>query len=296
MRRLLAALLLVALAGGAAFWWISRPRPLPPQAMAGLTGDAKHGEQLFWAGGCASCHDAPGAKDTERLRLGGGRRLVTPYGTFVVPNISPDPDHGIGRWQPIDLANAMLRGLGPGGVHLYPAFPYASYTHASLQDVADLAAFLKTLPPVATPDQPHELRFPFGWRRLVGAWDWLFLRPTWVMRGNLTAEEERGRALVEGLGHCGECHTPRNALGAMERARWLGGAPNPTGRGKIPNITPAKLDWSAEDIVTYLTTGFTPAFDSAGGDMAEVVENMAKLPDADRKAIAAYLKRVPPLP
>jgi mono/diheme cytochrome c family protein len=296
MRRLIAGLALLALAGGAAFWWVTAPRPLPADAMAGITGDAKRGEVLFWAGGCASCHAAKGAEGAARLKLGGGRKLVTAFGSFSAPNISPDPGHGIGKWTALDLANAMLRGLAPGGRHLYPVFPYASYSHASLQDVADLRAFLATLPPVTTPNQPHQLRFPFGWRRLIGGWDWLYLRPGWVVKGKLTAQEARGRALAEGLGHCGECHTPRTALGGMDLARWFAGAKNPSGPGHIPNITPAKLDWSADDIVTYLTTGFTPSFDSAGSSMAEVVDNMAHLPKADVEAIAAYLRRVPPRP
>lgn len=293
MRRFLLALALLALAGGAVFWWITRPVPLPADAMAGLTGDPKHGEDLFWTGGCASCHAAPGAKGADRLKLGGGLQLKTAFGTFSVPNISPDPVHGIGKWTARDLADAMKRGLLPDGRHLYPAFPYASYSHASLQDVADLKAFLDTLPPVARADTPHELTFPFQWRRLVGAWDWLYLRPGWVVTGNLTEEEKTGRAIVEGLGHCGECHTPRTALGGMKLTHWLAGAPNPSGQGRVPNITPAKLDWSKEDIYTYLTSGFTPAFDSAGGEMADVVQNMAKLPASDVRAIAAYLKRVP---
>jgi mono/diheme cytochrome c family protein len=110
---------------------------------------------------------------------------------------------------------------------------------------------------------------------------------------NLSQEEEQGRYLVEVLGHCAECHTPRNRLGGLQRARWLAGAPNPSGKGNIPNITPAALDWSVGDIAEYLSSGFTPEFDTAGGSMAEVIENTARLTDADRLAIAAYLKRVP---
>jgi mono/diheme cytochrome c family protein len=294
MRRVLLAFVALALIGAGVFLWITRPQPLPADALAGLGGDATRGRLVFWAGGCASCHADKQAEGDARLRLGGGQKLVTRFGTFAVPNISPDPVNGIGKWTALDLANAMIRGLSPGAKHLYPAFPYASYSHASLQDVVDLKAFLDTLPAVATPSQPHDLRFPFTIRRLIGGWNWLFLRPDWVIPGPLTPEQARGRYLAEALVHCGECHTPRNALGAMDSARWLAGAPNPTGKGHIPNLTPAKLDWSADDLLTYLSTGMTPGFDSAGGDMAHVIENLNALPESDRKAIVAYLELLPP--
>ena len=293
MRRSLVAVLAVVLGGAGIFWGLTGPDPLPAKAMAGAIGDAKHGEQVFWAGGCASCHAAKGAEGAARLQLGGGQRFVTQFGTFVVPNISPDPSAGIGKWRAVDLANAMLRGLNPAGEHLYPAFPYPSYTHVTLQDVADLKAFLDTLPPVSTPSGAHELAFPFSIRRFTGIWKALYLRDTWTVRGTLSPAAQRGRYLAEGMGHCGECHTPRNVLGAMERDRWLAGAPNPSGRGKVPNITRGKLDWSAEEIASYLKDGMTPSYDSAGGEMAEVVENLAHLSDADRADIAAYLKAVP---
>jgi mono/diheme cytochrome c family protein len=293
MRRILVAVLAVVLGAAGVFWGLTRPDPLPANAMAGLTGDAKHGEQVFWAGGCASCHAAKGAEGVARLQLGGGQRFATQFGTFVVPNISPDPSAGIGKWRAIDLANAMLRGLNPAGEHLYPAFPYPSYTHMTLQDVADLKAFLDTLPPVSTPSAPHELTFPFSIRRFVGIWKALYLRDDWTVRGTLSPAAQRGRYLVEALAHCGECHTQRNTLGAVRRDLWLAGAPNPVGTGRVPNITPGKLDWSEDDIATYLKTGMTPNYDSAGRDMSEVVENISKLSDADRADIAAYLKAVP---
>jgi len=298
MRRLALAVILIGLAGAgaAAFLEVTRPRPLPADAMAGLVGDAARGEQVFWAGGCSSCHAAPGATGDAKLLLGGGQAFPSPFGTFLAPNISPDPDHGIGHWTALDLANAMTRGVSPAGRHYYPVFPYASFTHARLQDVADLYAYLMTLPRAATPSQPHQVGFPFNIRLALGGWKFLYFRPDWVVAGDLSPEQDRGRYLVEGLGHCGECHTPRTALGGMDRTRWLAGGPVPGGKGKFPNITHAKLDWSADQIVEYLTSGFTPTFDSAGGHMALVVENMAHLPQADRAAIAAYLKLVPPVP
>jgi mono/diheme cytochrome c family protein len=294
MRRLFLTLILLGVAGLAVFWWVTAPRPLPAEAMAGLQGDPARGEMVFWAGGCASCHAAPEATGDDRLILGGGQRFPSPFGTFIAPNISPDPDHGIGGWSALDLANAMQRGVSPEGRHYYPVFPYASYANAEPQDIADLHAFLMALPPVATPSAPHEVGFPFSIRRALGGWKFLYLRDGWVIAGDLTPEQERGRYLAEALGLCGECHTPRTALGGMDRTRWLSGGPVPAGRGSFPNITPAKLSWSEAEIIEYLTSGFTPDFDSAGGHMALVVENMARLPAGDRAAIAAYLKVVPP--
>ena len=294
MRRILAALLLLAFASLGLFWFVTRPTPLPADALDGLTPNLANGEQVFWAAGCAACHADAAAKGEAKLVLKGGQRFPSPFGTFVAPNISNDPAAGIGGWSALDLANAMLRGISPRGAHYYPVFPYASYTKASLQDVVDLRAFLATLPADATPSAAHEVGFPFNIRLSLGAWKFLYLDPAWVVTGDLTPEEERGRYLAEALGHCGECHTPRGALGGMERARWLAGGPVPGGKGNFPNITPAKLTWSEPDIVEYLTSGFTPDYDSAGGHMALVVENTAHLPESDRAAIAAYLKRVPP--
>ncbi|SPH17776.1 Fructose dehydrogenase cytochrome subunit [Defluviimonas aquaemixtae] len=295
MRRLLVTLLVLAAVAAAIGLYLIRPDPLPDDALAGLVGDAARGERMFWAAGCSSCHAAAEAKDDAKLVLTGGQRFPSPFGTFVAPNISNDPDHGIGGWSDLDLANAMLRGVSPHGTHYYPVFPYVSYAGAELQDVVDLRAFLATLPADPTPSASHEVGFPFSIRLGLGGWKLLFGGDgSPVVTGDLTEEETRGRYLAEVLGHCGECHTPRNALGAMERGRWLAGGPVPAGKGSFPNITPAKLDWSEADIVEYLTSGFTPDYDSAGGHMALVVQNTAKLPQEDRAAIAAYLKKVPP--
>lgn len=296
MRKLFIWPAVLLLIGAAAFWWLTMPQPLPASATAGLTGDATRGERIFWAGGCAACHADAKAEGAAKLVLGGGQEFPSPFGTFVAPNISPDPKNGIGGWTVADLANAMLRGVSPDGRHYYPVFPYASFANAELQDVADLHAFLQTLPPVATPSQPHKVGFPFNIRRGLGLWKRLYLGRGWVVAGDLTAEQMRGRYLVEGLGHCGECHTPRGPFGGLERDHWLAGAPIPGAKGRFPNITPAKLKWSQADIVEYLTSGFTPTFDSAGGHMALVVENTAHLPPEDRAAIAAYLKIVPAQP
>lgn len=295
MGRLMSALIILAALGGAAGWWLTAPGPLPETATQGLTGDATRGAAVFAAAGCASCHMAPGATGAAQLVLAGGQRFPSAFGTFVAPNISADPDHGIGNWTMLQFANAVMRGVLPDGSHEYPAMPYAAYGKMQMQDLADLWAYIITLPADATPSAPHDIGFPFNIRRSLGGWKLLFLNNDWVVTGDLTAAETRGRYIAEALAHCGECHTPRNALGGLDRSRWLAGAPNPSGQGTIPNITPAALTWSEPEIVEYLTSGFTPDFDSVGGHMAHVVENMARLPESDRQAVAAYLKRVPPV-
>jgi len=293
MRRIvLYALGLSATGALAAGWTLTAPRPMSEAEVAGLTGNPSQGEAVFWAAGCASCHMAPDAKADAAPVLAGGMRFASDFGTFIAPNISPS-EQGLGGWSLRDFASAVMRGVSPQGTHYFPAFPYNAYNKMRLQEVADLKAFLETLPPDATPSRPHEVGFPFNIRRSLGGWKWMFERDAWVVTGDLTAPETRGRYIVEALAHCGECHTPRNALGGLIRDRWLAGAPNPDGKGRTPNITPAKLTWSEADIKAYLTTGFTPDYDSVGGHMAAVVSNMAKLPEADRAAVAAYLKIVP---
>lgn len=296
MSRLLRSVLILGLLALVALWWFARPTPIPESQLAGLTGEVKRGEMVFWASGCASCHMADGATGDAQLVLSGGQRFATQFGTFVAPNISNDPEHGIGAWTTAELASAVMRGVGREGEHLYPALPYASYNKMTLQDVADLRAFLATLPSDPTPSAPHELAFPFNIRATLGIWKLLNVSTAWTVADPLNPQETRGRYIAEAQAHCGECHTPRNLIGGMDRGLWLAGAPNPDGKGKTPNITPAKLSWSEADIVEYLTSGFTPEFDSVGGHMAHVVENMARLPEADRRAVAAYLKKVPPQP
>ncbi|SET20496.1 c-type cytochrome [Oceanicella actignis] len=298
--RLLGAAAALAAAGAAAFWLATAPRRPDPALTAGLQGDAARGALVFRVGGCAACHAAPGAEPAERPVLSGGRRFVTPFGTFTAPNVSPHPEAGIGAWSLQDFAAAMLRGVGRDGRHLYPAFPYVSYARMTPQDVADLWAWMRALPPSDSRPPGHDLPFPFNIRRGLGLWKLLALDPSWVV--DVPADDAlamRGRYLVEGPGHCAECHTPRNALGVLDRARWLQGAPNPDGPGVVPDITPGPKGiggWSEEDIAWYLESGFTPDYDSVGGSMAEVVRNLSGLPKEDLRAIAAYLKAVPPSP
>lgn len=293
--RIFTGVLGFAVVGAICAWVLSAPRPLPDGATAGLVGEATRGEAVFHAAGCASCHMAPGSIGAAQLVLAGGQTFPSAFGTFIAPNISPS-EAGIGGWTLAQFANAVQRGVSPEGSHYFPAFPYAAYARMELQDLADLKAFMDGLPASDAPSLPHDLGFPFNIRRSLGLWKLLFLPKDWVIAGDLTPQETRGRYLAEALAHCGECHTPRNLLGGLDTGRWLAGGPNPSGQGTIPNITPAKLTWSEEEIVAYLTTGFTPEFDSVGGHMAHVVENFARLPESEAAAVAAYLKRVPPTP
>ncbi|WEX87720.1 c-type cytochrome [Sinorhizobium garamanticum] len=298
--KLLSGLVVLALAGAGGFWWLTKPSPWAPAHWEGLgQPDLANGEQVFWAGGCVSCHAAPGAKDDARLVLSGGRALKSPFGTFHVPNISPDESAGIGDWTLAEFGNAMTRGVGQNGEHLYPSFPYGSYARMTAKDINDLWGYLQTLPKSANVAPPHDLPFPYNIRMALGGWKLLFLTDEPRVEVNRAdAKLARGQYLVEGPGHCGECHTPRNALGGFEPGRWLAGAPNPEGEGRIPNITPGSRSvgsWSASDIASYLETGFTPDFDSVGGSMVDVQKNLARLSPSDREAIAAYLKALPPL-
>ncbi|BDA85993.1 diacylglycerol kinase [Aureimonas sp. SA4125] len=300
-KRLLLGLMAVVVIAAGVFYVLTMPRRLEASEIAADgSGDAARGATVFWAGGCVSCHAPAKSEGEAQLRLGGGAPLVTSFGTFHAPNISTDPADGIGDWSLADFANAMQRGVGPDGTHLYPAFPYTSYARMTKGDVADLFAYMKTLPPVEGRAADNVLSFPFNIRRGVGLWQLAFLDPDPVVALPADASEQvkRGQYLAEGPGHCGECHTPRlyGGAGGLDRTRWLAGAPNPEGEGKVPDITSSETGigaWSEADIAYYLETGFTPDFDSVGGAMVEVQKNLAKLPAGDREAIAAYLKAVP---
>ena len=274
-----------------AFWFASRPQRLAHDDLPTHQPDPANGESLFYAGGCVSCHGEG---------LGGGLEMESPYGVFRVPNISPDKETGIGNWTALQFVNAMQKGVSPDGRHYYPAFPYTSYTRMTIEDTIDLKAYMDSLSPVSNRTANHELHFPWNFRRGIGLWKRRYLDPSPVLdTGGLDAVIERGRYLAEGPGHCAECHTPRDKLGGLQTARWLAGGANPEGEGTIPNITPHSdglASWSAKDIAYYLQSGFTPDFDTVGGSMVEVQENMAHLADTDLAALAAYLKAIPARP
>jgi len=279
--------------GGAVGFAITSPSTvggqLPPH-----TANLANGEAAFNAGGCASCHTTP--DQPERLLLGGGLAIHSPFGTFYAPNISPDSEDGIGGWSERDFVTAMTKGTSPKGQHYYPAFPYASYQHASIGDLRDMFAYLKTLPAASGKVRDHDLGFPFNIRRAVGVWKALHLGSddAALTKPSADAKINRGAYLVNGLGHCAECHSPRDALGGIVAGQRLAGGPNPEGEGWVPNITRKGLkDWSESDIAHFLKTGETPDGDTTGGSMVRVVRNTARLSDADRAAIAAYLKSLP---
>jgi mono/diheme cytochrome c family protein len=291
------ALVALGVVGAGAFLLITRPQPRPDSFWdAAGQPDVENGKLVFSMGGCVSCHKAPGAEGDAQLVLAGGVTLDSPFGKFHVPNISPDEKAGIGAWTLAQFGNAVTRGVGPEGEHLYPSLPYGSYSRMTAKDVGDLFAYIKTLPKSDNVAPPHELGFPFNIRLSLGGWKFLYYddKPR-VTLASADDKVKRGQYIVEGPGHCGECHTPRDPLGGFVKGMWLAGAPNPEGKGRIPNITPegSIASWTEGDIVTYLKDGNTPDFDFVGGSMAEVQKNMAKLPDQDREAIAAYLKAIP---
>jgi mono/diheme cytochrome c family protein len=296
MRKLLIWLVCLGAIVLVAGLFLTRPAYVSEAEIEGLKADPSHGEYIFHAAGCASCHAASDSEGDDRLVLKGGKAFETQFGTFYAPNISSDPVHGIGAWSDLDIVTAVMKGTSPEGQHYYPAFPYAAYGKAEVSDILSLAAFLKTLPADPTPSKPHDVGFPFSIRSSLGGWKMLFVSNEFSVSLNGDDSLARGQYLTEALSHCGECHTPRNALGGIATASWLGGAPNPSGKGKVPNITPGALDWSETDITYYLQTGFTPDFDSAGGSMADVVTSLANLTPDDAAAIAAYLKAVPTVP
>jgi mono/diheme cytochrome c family protein len=293
-----AAALAAAAIGG--FWLLTAPERYAAVDLPAHAPDVANGERLFWIGGCGSCHAAADAKGDDKRLLVGGLRLETPFGTFHVPNISPDPDAGIGGWTAVEFVQAMRLGVSPDGRHYYPAFPYTAYARMPIEDLLDLKAFLDTLPAVASEPGAHDLAFPYNLRRGVGLWKRLYLDSAWIADIDAAdAPLARGRYLVEGPGHCGECHTPRDGLGGLERDQWLAGAPAPEGDGTIPNITPGPDGiggWSAADLTYAFESGFKPDFDTLGGSMTSVQDNLSHLPAEDLEAIAAYLLALPQRP
>jgi mono/diheme cytochrome c family protein len=285
---------IAAIIGVAIFGWLTAaPAALAP--LPAYTPDLANGLVAFNAGGCASCHAVPNQPD--RLKLGGGLAIPSPFGTFYAPNISPDKADGIGGWTEAQFVTAVTKGVSPQGTHYFPAFPYTSYAHARIVDIRDLFAYLKTLAPVSGHARYHDLPFPFNIRRNVGIWKLMFFddRP-FAPDTSRSPQWNRGAYLVNSLGHCAECHSPRNFLGGIIAAQRFAGGPNPEGEGWVPNITQKGIsDWSVKDIDYFLETGQTPDGDSAGGSMVRVIKNTSQLPASDRADIAEYLKSLPPV-
>lgn len=259
---------------------------------------AERGAYLFLAGGCAGCHTDVKAKGPT---LAGGRELKTPFGIFYGPNITPDPVHGLGKWTEADFRRAMREGVRPDGAYFFPVFPYPSFTAISDADLGDLWAYLKTVPAVAAPSRPHEIDFPFGWRFFQAGWRWLhFEEGPFKPDPKRPPEWNRGAYLVTALGHCAECHTPRDSTGGLDHELWLAGTADGPEGARVPNLTPAPktglAQWSLDDLIECLRSGFTPDGDVVGGQMFEVVDKgLSKLKPEDIRAIAVYLKALPPI-
>src|SRR3954469_4334889 len=292
-RRIFLAAILAGAAAFGVYWWLTAHPTMWAATGPAYTPNMANGLTTFNAGGCSSCHAVPGQPD--RLRLGGGLAIPSPFGTFYAPNISPDPADGIGRWTEAQFVSAVTKGTSPEGTHYFPAFPYTSYQRARLEDVRNLFAYLKTLPAASGKVRDHDVPFPFNIRRNIGIWKLLFMdgKP-FTPDAARSASWNRGAYLVNSLGHCSECHSPRNFLGGLVTAQRFAGGPNPEGEGWVPNITQKGLaDWSVKDIDYFLETGQTPDGDTAGGSMARVIRNTSQLPPADRAAMAEYIKSLP---
>lgn len=263
---------------------------------AAAQGDAKRGAYLAQAAGCAGCHTET---KKDAVAYAGGRELKTPFGTFYGPNVTPHPEAGIGRWSEADFLRALRTGVRPDGAHYFPAFPYPSFTLITDADARDLWAFIRTLAPSSRKNRPHELRAPYGWRFMVGPWKWMFFTPgPYQADSARSAVANRGAYLVEALGHCGECHSPRNFLGGTKRERRLAGAAKGPEGKSVPNLTPAKLKkWDDRDLKEFLQSGITPDGDVPAETMAEVIRNStSQLTLEDLSAVIAYLRALPALP
>ena len=262
-----------------------------PSAFA-ADGDAERGKYIAVLGGCESCH-------TDKKRNGapyaGGVVLKSPFGTFHVPNITPDKESGIGGWSDADFIRAMTKGRAPDGSPYYPSFPYTSYTKMTRQDLLDLKAYLDTVPPVRNQVPPHDMNFPYNIRWALLPWQWLFFKSgTYKPDPNKSAEWNRGAYLVNGPGHCGECHTARNFFGATDHSNHMAGTRKGPEGDPIPNITQHERQgiggWTKDEIVDLLKDGALPDGDYVGSTMADVVDNnTSHWHDADLQATATYL-------
>ena len=263
-------------------------------APASGQGDPKHGEYLAHAGGCVGCHTE---SKQGAVPFAGGRELKTPFGTFYGPNITPHPQAGIGRWSETDFVGAMRNGRRPDGANYFPAFPYPSFTKLTDSDLRDLWAYLRTLPASSQASREHELGIFYRWRFLVTFWKWFFFTPGPFVKAPGASEiVNRGAYLVQALGHCGECHTPRNFLGGPKKGRFLAGGKGPEGQD-VPNLTPTGLKkWSDKELQDFLITGISPDGELPAEIMGAVITNTtSQLTPEDLAAMIAYLRSLPPI-
>ncbi len=256
----------------------------------------ERGKYLFITSDCIGCH---GNRSDESPS--GGRALETPFGVFYAPNISSNPDFGIGKWSNADFIKAMRHGVRPDGEHLFPVFPYPSYSGLTDEDMSAIKEYLWTLPPSAAPNRSHEIKFPFRYRSLMAVWKLLFFKSgPLVDLPEKSPQWNRGRYLVQAVAHCTECHTPRNSLtGVLDHHQELSGNINGPDGMNAPNITPDSEtgigQWTEKEIMQLLKTGETPDFDLVSSGMTSVIRGTKILTDEDRQAIAVYLKDLKPI-
>jgi mono/diheme cytochrome c family protein len=289
--RIIGGIFFVLLLGGAGAAFAVARRPAiaaidPPKPRSFDADLVKRGRGLAAIGNCSSCHTARGGKD-----FAGGLAVPTPFGSVFSSNITPDPETGIGRWSEAAFRRAMRFGVDREGRHLYPTFPYDHFTNVSYEDDRALYAFLMTREPVRASRHANQLSFPFNQRALIAGWKLLFLRrDTYQAEPTKSAEWNRGAYLVEGLGHCGACHTPRNALGAERAsAAFAGGDVENWQAYALNTQSPSPVPWDEEALYAYLRDGFHPDHGTARGPMAEVVKNLSSVPSSDVHAIATYM-------
>ncbi len=294
MRRLLLLVAVVA-AGAAIFWILSEPQRLEPEALPPHVADLANGKLMYTAGGCINCH-RPGkdqaAADPDLPS--GGLPLKTPIGILYPPNLTPDSETGLGRWTHFEFLDATMRGVSPAGTNYIPAFPYTSYAAMKPEDLLDIEAYLKSLPAVKAPHKAHEIWLTPLVRRGVGLWKRFALDThRWQPDPTRSASWNRGSYLVNGPGHCGECHTPRNIFLMKREDRILAGGPHPEGEGRVPslrNLIGRGRYKDSKDLASALQYGETLGYDKlSSGGMGEVQAELSKLPESDIQAISEYL-------
>jgi mono/diheme cytochrome c family protein len=298
MKRLLIALVVVAAAGVILLFLLARPDPLSAANLPQRTADPANGQRIFFAGGCLSCHKPGEGVSPDHAELpAGGHPFATPIGTFYPPNLTPDPEAGLGKWSELDFVNAVTRGISPAGKHYFPhAFPYTSYQHMRLEDVQDLWAHLKSLPPVKAPNRSHDVLGYAIASPFIGAWKRLALDPRPLPPDPARPVPwNKGAYLVTGPGHCAECHTPLNWIMMPDESRRLAGGPHPEGKGKVPNLRRLVERGKYKDAQDLAKAFKFGAYDAEGNDrmssggMGLIQANLAKLPDDDLAAMAEYL-------
>jgi mono/diheme cytochrome c family protein len=293
-KRNIGALALLAALGLLAFWLVSAPRPLSADAIPVHTPDLASGEKLYHVAGCHSCHLPKSDSGIDAGLPAGGTPLKTPVGTLYPPNITPDPETGIGNWTDLDFVNAMQQGIGRNGSHLIPAFPYTSYARMKVEDVLDIKAYLASLTPVKNAVPSHDVFALPIVRRGLGAWKWIGFDDGKFSEDSVqSASWNRGAYLVNGPGHCNECHTPRTLFMTSDMSRFLAGGPHPEGDGKVPSIRDlvgrGKYKDAADLVLAFQNGEILGYEDMSSGGMGKVQANLAKLPEEDLKAIAEYL-------